>query len=573
MQQAESAVVAAKTQVVAAEQQEQTDAAAGRVSIENARQGVVSAQNDRDSASSDRPFNVAEQQALVDDARAGVAGARRDVDETVLTAPVAGVVAAINGVPGEFVPAPSGVTAQGPGGSAAAPGWPTSPGRPPTSCRRPAPSWCCPRRTRSRWWCRSRRPTRPGWWSASRWTSGARRGARSAALHGRVLAIAPTGQDLNGIVSFYTTISIEDPIDRLRSGQTADAAVRTQVAPERAAGADRGGRPHRRPAQRDRHRAGRRPGDGAVRAGPGRRRLHRGALRAAPGQDVRLPQATVTAAPDRGGPRRRPRSPRRSARPFGARSRRWRRAPGECNGAADQSAGAAAGTPSLAGDRPSRSSRAGREPKPGAPTGAGGVRSVRRLRSQVPASAVDRGQQGGLGGRWRWSWRSSCGGRSGRPQFGVERLGDQRYGRARSPDQVVLHGEHGRAGPGAAAGLVVDVRQMGLHGALGDRQLVGDLPVGRARGRPAAAPRTSRSVSSHGQAGRGRGSPAASITAPQASRSSRPAAASAISTPGGLVAAVRPGGAGGPRSARRTRPRRPAAGPAADSSPARAPRW
>ena len=107
--------------MVAAEQQEDTGAAAGRVSIENARQGVVSAQNDRASASSERPFNVAEQQALVNDARAGVAGARRDVDETVLTAPVAGVVAAINGVPGEFVPAPSAVTAQGPGGGAPLP--------------------------------------------------------------------------------------------------------------------------------------------------------------------------------------------------------------------------------------------------------------------------------------------------------------------------------------------------------------------------------------------------------------------------------------------------------------------
>ncbi len=50
-------------------------------------------------------------------------------------------------------------------------------------------------------------------------------------LHGRLQAIAPTGQDLNGIVSFYTTISIDDPIDQLRDGQTANAAVRTQVAP------------------------------------------------------------------------------------------------------------------------------------------------------------------------------------------------------------------------------------------------------------------------------------------------------------------------------------------------------
>ena len=121
VQQAEGAVVSARTQVEAAEQQERTGAAAGEVSIENARQGVVSARNDRASASSERPFNVTEQQALVADAQAGVAAARRDVDDTVLTAPAAGVVAAINGVPGEFIPAPSAVTAQAPGGAAALP--------------------------------------------------------------------------------------------------------------------------------------------------------------------------------------------------------------------------------------------------------------------------------------------------------------------------------------------------------------------------------------------------------------------------------------------------------------------
>jgi HlyD family secretion protein len=123
-----------------------------------------------------------------------------------------------------------------------------------------------------------------------------------AALHGRVLAMAPTGQDLNGIVSFYTTISIEDPIDKLRSGQTAVAKVRTQVAqnvlrvPTTAVGRT-DGRPSVTVTGPD--------GDPVtVPFEPGLVGDDYTEVRSGlqPGQDVRLPQATVTATPDRGGP-------------------------------------------------------------------------------------------------------------------------------------------------------------------------------------------------------------------------------------------------------------------------------
>lgn len=233
--QAESAVVAARSQVVAAEHEEDTGAAAGRVSVENARQGVVSAQNELDSARSDRPFDVAEQQALVDDARAGVAGARRDVDEAVLTAPGAGVVTAINGVPGEFVAAPSATTAQAPGGTAALPatsGDPTGtdplPGTGAFLVLAAANAFevVVPFEETD----------------AVRLVVGQQVDitvdalvdpadpARTAPLRGHVLAVAPTGQVENGIVTFWTTISLENPVERLRAGMTADAAVRTEVA-------------------------------------------------------------------------------------------------------------------------------------------------------------------------------------------------------------------------------------------------------------------------------------------------------------------------------------------------------
>jgi len=299
VQQAESAVVAAKTDVVAAERQEQVDRAAGRVSIENARQGVVSAQNDRASASSDRPYNVAEQQALVDDARAGVAGARRDVEETSLTAPVAGVVAAINGAPGEFVPAPSGVTPQGPGGTPLPPLDDVSG----TATEAPETGTFLVLSAANAFEVVV--PFEET--DAARVVVGQQvdiglDAVPDAALHGRVLAMAPTGQDLNGIVSFYTTISIEDPIDKLRSGQTAVAKVRTQVAqnvlrvPTTAVGRT-DGRPSVTVTGPD--------GDPVtVPFEPGLVGDDYTEVRSGlqPGQDVRLPQATVTATPDRGGP-------------------------------------------------------------------------------------------------------------------------------------------------------------------------------------------------------------------------------------------------------------------------------
>ena len=303
VQQAEGAVVSARTQVEAAEQQERTGAAAGDVSVENARQGVVSAQNERDAAASDRPFNVDEQEALVADARAGVAAAGRDVAESVLTAPVGGVVSAINGVPGEFVPAPSAVTAQAPGGRASIPDSATATATttgPPGSgafvvlTAADAFELVVPFEESD----------------AVQLVVGQQvditvDAVPDPVLRGRVLAIAPTGTQLNGIVSFYVTISIEAPGTRLRNGMTAEASVRTQVAenvlrvPNSAVGRAPDGRPSVTITGPD--------GDPVtVPFEPGLVGNDFTEVRSGlqSGQDVRLPQATVTFDPNepQGGP-------------------------------------------------------------------------------------------------------------------------------------------------------------------------------------------------------------------------------------------------------------------------------
>ena len=119
---ADRQVVASRTARDAARQRRDVDAAAGQVSIENARQGVVSAQNGLDSSATDRPSTIAQQQAVIAGLEAAVRQAQQDLDDTVLRAPVDGTVSALNGAVGEYVGASSGTSALAPGSDAAIPG-------------------------------------------------------------------------------------------------------------------------------------------------------------------------------------------------------------------------------------------------------------------------------------------------------------------------------------------------------------------------------------------------------------------------------------------------------------------
>jgi HlyD family secretion protein len=119
---AERSVISSETALDAAKHQEDVDEASGRVSIEREKQNVVAAENDRGSAKVDQPADIRAQEAVVRDARAAVAIAQRDVDNTVLKAPVRGVVSVINGRVGEYLGAASGTTPLAPGSTAALPG-------------------------------------------------------------------------------------------------------------------------------------------------------------------------------------------------------------------------------------------------------------------------------------------------------------------------------------------------------------------------------------------------------------------------------------------------------------------
>ena len=302
--QAQGAVVASQGALEAAEQRENTDEAAGQVSIENAVASVVNAQNQLATASNDTPADTAAQQALVDDAQAAAAIALRDVEETVIIAPVAGVVTALNGAPGEVVAPPSAVTAFAPGSGAPLPVTNSGVGDA-SSANAGVPGAGAFVVLDTADPFQLVVPFEEA--DATRILPGQLVDVSVDALPndtftGRVTTVAPSGQDQSGIISFYTTVVVEGGGDRLRDGLTAEAAVRVAAVenvlrvPASAVGREDG-----RPT--------------VTVAGPGGDPVSQPFLPGLVGDDyvevrsgltdgeeVRLPQATVTPAPPGSGP-------------------------------------------------------------------------------------------------------------------------------------------------------------------------------------------------------------------------------------------------------------------------------
>jgi HlyD family secretion protein len=97
------------------------DHARQRVEEANARRESTAARDAADGAQSDRPHDIEEAEANVADAQVDVRRAQRSVDDTVLRAPVAGIVASINGTVGEYLGSAAGTTPLAPGSRASLP--------------------------------------------------------------------------------------------------------------------------------------------------------------------------------------------------------------------------------------------------------------------------------------------------------------------------------------------------------------------------------------------------------------------------------------------------------------------
>jgi HlyD family secretion protein len=226
---AERRVRASEAAVEHAEQRAQVDSAAQDVAVEDARRDLTTAQNEADSARIDRPYDIDEQVAVVDQAAADVDLAHRAVDDTVLRAPVAGTVASVNGVVGEFIDAGSGTTPLAPGGEVPLPG-----GNSAVSSNqsggaennRPGGSafivlddvnsfqLVAPFAEVDTARLEPNQPVEVSFDAIPDLTR-----------TGTVVAIAPTGTDIQGVTSYYASIVLNELDPRLKDGLTAIANV------------------------------------------------------------------------------------------------------------------------------------------------------------------------------------------------------------------------------------------------------------------------------------------------------------------------------------------------------------
>ena len=226
--QADRQVVASKTALEQAEARRDVDQAAGRVSVENARQGLVTAQNNLDSARTDRPSLIAQQRGLVSASQAAVAAAQKDVDDTVLRAPTDGTISAINGAVDEVLAPSAGTTPLAPGSEGAIPGAGASANGSAGVVTRPGGTQFIVFNNVDSF--EAVVPFEES--DAVRIQPNQRVDVRFDAvpdltLPGTVVAVSPTASALSGVISYYATISLGQGDPRLRSGQTTQASVVT----------------------------------------------------------------------------------------------------------------------------------------------------------------------------------------------------------------------------------------------------------------------------------------------------------------------------------------------------------
>jgi HlyD family secretion protein len=225
-------VLSSETALDTAKERQNVDEASGRLSIENAKQNVVSAQNQVDSAGSDKPADTSAQEAAVRDAEAQVALAQRDIDNTVLRAPVAAVVSAVNGAAGEYVGSAAGTTAMAPGSSAALPEVSSASAGGTGGGVGPAPGGGAFIVLNNIDSFQLVVPFEES--DAARVAPNQRVEVTVDAVPdlrapATVLAIAPSGNSTTGVVRYYATIVLTEDDDRLRDGQTALADVMVQA--------------------------------------------------------------------------------------------------------------------------------------------------------------------------------------------------------------------------------------------------------------------------------------------------------------------------------------------------------
>lgn len=305
--QAKTAVVNAETQLATAKKQEDVTRTQGEISVDNAQRSVVQAENNLDTARRNNPADVAAQQAAVRNAAVQVTIAQQDLDNRTLFAPIGGTVTSINGAVGEFLNSGSSTTPLAPGSGAAIPGVQAAGGDAGGAVSVSAPGG-------SNFIVlgdvNSFQVVVPFEESdAAQVRTGQQVEVTFDAIPdltrmGTVLAVAPSGTSISGVTNYYVTVQLTETDERLRDRQTAEANVLTETAVDvlsvpNSAVIRQGSQtfvnvpgPDDNPQQV--------PFEAGLQ-GDDRTEVKSGLTE---GQEVLLPQATVTASPENQGPPR-----------------------------------------------------------------------------------------------------------------------------------------------------------------------------------------------------------------------------------------------------------------------------
>lgn len=204
-----------------------------KVTIEASRTALITADTNLRTARVARPNTIDQLRALADSARAGLTIAEGNLEDTILVAPVGGVVAAINGTVGEFSGQGSGTSAQAPGIDAPIPGVGAAASSDAAGAAGSGIS-----------------ATRPGGAAfiqlanvnsyqvvipleetdGTRVKPGQKVDLTFDSLpgvnaEGTVLTVAPTGVNISGVTNYYATVVMNKADPQMRSGLTTQAGV------------------------------------------------------------------------------------------------------------------------------------------------------------------------------------------------------------------------------------------------------------------------------------------------------------------------------------------------------------
>jgi HlyD family secretion protein len=229
VEEAERQVRASEAALERAENQRRVDRAEQDLAIENARRELEAAKNEAEGARGDRPHDIDEQAAVVAQLQAEVETARRAVEDTILHAPVAGKVASINGVVGEFIGGGSGTTPLAPGGTVPLPeggsGVSSSEQAADENERPGGSSFIVLGDVQSFRIVAPFAETDAALVQPNQEVEVTFDAIPDLTRSGRVASIAPTGTDIRGVTSYYAVIVLNELDSRLKDGLTASANV------------------------------------------------------------------------------------------------------------------------------------------------------------------------------------------------------------------------------------------------------------------------------------------------------------------------------------------------------------